>query len=128
MEDAAFWFVKALRLHVRAEGSALTSVDEALGMNGYIFLNGQGEEGGDGAQPDTTARTNTQASTPHVKQRSSNNKQPPPVSTVFALSKHPWENPLTHLCSAMILCVDSSRSIIFKSVCLLSWYFYHKMT
>ncbi|KAL7467024.1 hypothetical protein ACHAXS_007292 [Conticribra weissflogii] len=40
MADAAFWFVKALRLHIEAESSALTSTDEALGMNGYILLNG----------------------------------------------------------------------------------------
>jgi len=92
MEDAAFWFVKALRLHVRAEGSALTSVDEALGMNGYILLNGHEEEEGDGggdAHQDATARNSTEALTPHVKRQSSNNNEMPPMSTVLCAAKTP---------------------------------------
>ncbi|KAL3804331.1 hypothetical protein HJC23_011259, partial [Cyclotella cryptica] len=39
LEDAAFWFVKALRLHIEAESSSLTSTDAALGTNGYVLLN-----------------------------------------------------------------------------------------
>eukprot|EP00956_Cyclotella_meneghiniana_P013810 scaffold20263_cov69-Cyclotella_meneghiniana.AAC.10 len=39
LEDAEFWFVKALRLYVEAEASLLTCADEALGANGYILLN-----------------------------------------------------------------------------------------
>ena len=44
LEDAVFWFVKALRLYVEAEASLLTSADEALGANGYILLNTEVEK------------------------------------------------------------------------------------
>mmetsp|Transcript_34018 Transcript_34018/g.71558 ORF Transcript_34018/g.71558 Transcript_34018/m.71558 type:complete len:1178 (+) Transcript_34018:23-3556(+) len=96
MEDAAFWFVKALRLHVRAERSALNSVDEALGLNGYVLLNsGQGDENaaisgdvGRAQQQSSMAIESTQATTPHMKKRPGKDERPP-VSTVLCAVKTP---------------------------------------
>jgi len=81
MEDAAFWFLKALRLHVEAESSALTSTDEALGMEGYILLSSEGK----GKQQ--TAQESLDPASPHVKRRSDSNAQPP--STVLCAVKTP---------------------------------------
>jgi tetratricopeptide (TPR) repeat protein len=44
LEDAAFWFVNALRLHIESESSSLSSTDAALGINGYILLNNNTKE------------------------------------------------------------------------------------
>ena len=82
--DAAFWFMKALRLHARAESSVLTSSDEGLGMNGYILLTGRSAEGGE--RTDTAVVTDY-ASTPNFQRRSSG--VGPPVSTVLCAVKTP---------------------------------------
>jgi tetratricopeptide (TPR) repeat protein len=87
MEDAAFWFLKALRLHVEADSSALTSTDEALGAEGYILLRSNRNE----KQRQQTATESQPSSldpvSPHVKRRSDNNEQPP--STVLCAVKTP---------------------------------------
>ena len=87
MEDAAFWFLKALRLHVEADSSALTSTDEALGTEGYILLSSNRKE----KQRQQTATESQPSSldpvSPHVKRRSDNNEQPP--STVLCAVKTP---------------------------------------
>ncbi|KAL7480690.1 hypothetical protein ACHAW6_006355 [Cyclotella cf. meneghiniana] len=44
LEDAAFWFVNALRLHIESESSLLSSTDAAVGTNGYILLNNKTKE------------------------------------------------------------------------------------
>ncbi|KAL7550818.1 hypothetical protein ACHAWF_014060 [Thalassiosira exigua] len=90
MEDAAFWFVKALRLHVRAEVSALTSTDEALGMNGFILLsNAQCEEEDDACRI-VAAASRQETSTPYVKRQLSDGN--PPMSTVLCAMKTPSGN------------------------------------
>ncbi|KAL7499747.1 hypothetical protein ACHAWT_010715 [Skeletonema menzelii] len=81
MEDAAFWFLKALRLHVEAESSALTSTDEALGMEGYILLSSKGK------RKQQVAQESFDPASPHVKRRSDSNVQPP--STVLCAVKTP---------------------------------------
>lgn len=81
LEDAAFWFIKALRLHVEAEASSLTCVDEALGANGYILLNSKVNE----EALDITDGAVKSAETPFAKQ--SNVDQPP--STVLCALKTP---------------------------------------
>ena len=92
MTDAAFWFVKALRLHVETESSALTSTDEALGMNGYILLNSQGT-GGSPALSNSNGKSAigpskpTDPFSPEVKRRSSDEE--PPVSTILCAVKTP---------------------------------------
>jgi len=82
MEDAAFWFMKALRLHVRSKGSTLNSTDEGLGMNGYTLLTGRVEQG----LQQSRATSANNATTPHAKRRS--NSQPP-VSTILCDVKTP---------------------------------------
>jgi len=82
MEDAAFWFLKALRLHVEAESSALTSTDEALGMEGYILLSSEGR-----GKKQQVAQKSLDPVSPHVKRRSDSNVQPP--STVLCAVKTP---------------------------------------
>jgi len=82
MEDAAFWFMKALRLHVRSKGSTLNSTDEGLGMNGYTLLTGRVEQG----VQQSRATSANNATTPHAKRRS--NSQPP-VSTILCDVKTP---------------------------------------
>ena len=81
MEDAAFWFLKALRLHVEAELSALTSTDEALGMEGYILMSSEGKKNQQ-EQPGSL-----DPMSPHVKRHSDSNAQPP--STVLCAVKTP---------------------------------------
>ena len=89
MEDASFWFIKALRLHVAAESSALTSMDEALGANGYILLNrGQQPSSGHGVPVRQDAASNSDTTTPYVKRRSTD-ADAPPVSTVLCDLKTP---------------------------------------
>ncbi|KAL3761687.1 hypothetical protein ACHAW5_004251 [Stephanodiscus triporus] len=83
MVDAAFWFMKALRLHVRAESSVLSSTDEGLGMNGYILLTGQSADVG---RQNSAAATNGYAPTPYFQRRSSGIG---PVSTVLCAVKTP---------------------------------------
>lgn len=83
LEDAAFWFMKALRLHVRAESSVLKSTDEDLGINGYILLT---------VLPSTAvcadpASVHDYASTPHLQRRSINDR--PPMSSVLCAVKTP---------------------------------------
>jgi tetratricopeptide (TPR) repeat protein len=78
--DAAFWFMKALRLHARTESTVLSSTDEGLGMNGYILLTGQSGKWGGRTY---TAVVNEDASTPYFKRRSSG------VSTVLCALKTP---------------------------------------
>ena len=91
MEDAAFWFIKALRLHVAAESSALTSMDEALGANGYILLN-RGQQPRSGHKDQVPVRqdavSNADTTTPYVKRRSTDTDAPP-VSTVLCALKTP---------------------------------------
>jgi tetratricopeptide (TPR) repeat protein len=85
-EDAAFWFVKALRLHVEAESSLLTCADEALGANGYILLNSKMDNaslsGGDAGET-----VDEGAKTPFVK--GGGNDDHPPPSTVLCALKTP---------------------------------------
>ena len=79
LEDAAFWFVKALRLHVEAQSSSLSCVDEALGANGYILLNnkvGQKSVGVGSSEDNATA-------TPLAK--SFQDDRPPPSTVLCAL-------------------------------------------
>ena len=85
MEDAAFWFLKALRLHVEAESSTLTSTDEALGMEGYILLSSEGT----GKQQQGAADAESlDPVSPHAKRRSDINDVQPP-STVLCAVKTP---------------------------------------
>ncbi|KAL7429965.1 hypothetical protein ACHAXM_002927 [Skeletonema potamos] len=85
MEDAAFWFLKALRLHVEAELSALSSTDEALGMDGYILLSSERTRK---QRPGATgSQVPLDPVSPHVKRRSDSNVQPP--STVLCAVKTP---------------------------------------
>ena len=88
MKDAAFWFMKALRLHVRAEGSALNSTDEGLGMNGYTLLTGQAGVATADASQHQGSRVTNNTFTPHVKRRS-NNGEEPPLSTILCAVKTP---------------------------------------
>ncbi|KAK1743722.1 putative cell division cycle protein 16 [Skeletonema marinoi] len=71
MEDAAF-----------AESSALTSTDEALGMEGYILLSSEGR-----GKKQQVAQESLDPVSPHVKRRSDSNVQPP--STVLCAVKTP---------------------------------------
>ena len=84
MKDAAFWFMKALRLHIRTEGSALNSTDEGLGMNGYTLLTGQVEQRVGAPNQGAVAEG---ASTPYVKRGSKSNE--PPLSTILCAAKTP---------------------------------------
>ena len=85
LEDAAFWFMKALRLHLRAESSVLRSTDEGLGMDGFILLTGQPSTlVGGRADP---ASDHGYASTPHLQRRSISDG--PPVFIVLCAVKTP---------------------------------------
>ena len=84
MKDAAFWFMKALRLHIRTEGSALNSTDEGLGMNGYTLLTGQVEQSVGAPNQRIVAAG---AFTPYVKRGSKSNE--PPISTILCAAKTP---------------------------------------
>jgi anaphase-promoting complex subunit 6 len=85
LEDAAFWFMKALRLHLRAESSVLRSTDEGLGMDGYILVTGQPSTlVGGRADP---ASDHGYASTPHLQRRSISDG--PPVFIVLCAVKTP---------------------------------------
>jgi len=88
MADAAFWFVKALRLHAEAESSTLTSTDEALGMNGYILLNGghYSRSDADGKVADGITESSDSQS-PHAKKKPSEDDAP--SSTVLCALKTP---------------------------------------
>ena len=85
LEDAAFWFMKALRLHVRAESSVLRSTDEGLGMDGYILLTGLPSTA-IGGRADA-ASDHDYVSTPHLQRRS--NSDGPPMSSVLCALKTP---------------------------------------
>jgi tetratricopeptide (TPR) repeat protein len=85
IEDAAFWFLKALRLHVEAESSVLTSTDEALGRKGYIMLSSGGME--KLRQPSTESHQSFDPASPHVKLCSDNIQ--PPLSTVLYATTTP---------------------------------------
>ncbi len=99
MRDASFWFLKALRLQLRAEGSSsLNSIDEGLGMDGFILLTGKSAKARVGA--DSGGSTNIElnnsmdaitSGTPNHTRRSSN-VEGPPVSTVLCAIKTPSGN------------------------------------
>ena len=82
LEDAAFWFVKALRLHLEARYSSLTCVDEALGVNGYILLNNKVKN----EPADAVISEDKSATTPLAKPFQDDR---PPPSTVLCALKTP---------------------------------------
>jgi tetratricopeptide (TPR) repeat protein len=88
LEDAKFWFVKALRLHVQAQSSSLACVDEALGADGYILLNSKVVNEKE-ALNKTDGAVKSFAQTPIAKQSNSNNADPPLPSTVLCALKTP---------------------------------------
>ena len=97
MLDASFWFLKALRLQLRAEGSSsLSSADEGLGMDGFILLTGKpatkarlggvANSGGNKVLIDSVHASSSV--TPYVVRRSSH-AEGPPISTVLCAIKTP---------------------------------------
>jgi tetratricopeptide (TPR) repeat protein len=82
LEDAAFWFVKALRLRVEAESSALTSTDEALGTTGYILLNRK-------ASDENTGTGNGKATTETPSAKTEMSVDQPPISSILCAIKTP---------------------------------------
>eukprot|EP00970_Alexandrium_tamarense_P015750 scaffold5469_cov175-Alexandrium_tamarense.AAC.11 len=85
MKDASFWFVKALRLHIEAESSILTSSDEALGMDGFALLNKHAANGST-AQEQTIREETVATETPLVKHLPGSE---PPMSNVICAVKTP---------------------------------------
>mmetsp|Transcript_24708 Transcript_24708/g.59568 ORF Transcript_24708/g.59568 Transcript_24708/m.59568 type:complete len:1161 (-) Transcript_24708:151-3633(-) len=115
MEDAAFWFIKALRLNVKqADVSSLTSADEGLGMDGYVLLTGT--QGGEEDKIGDKAPLQGTVATPHTKPQFS--IEEPPFSTVLCAVKTPSGQSIAASMPSEKVNVDSSTGGLTDMECI----------